>query len=477
MKSCEHVIKEVLQDSIAEEFELEPGDAILKIHNNEIEDIFDYQYLVEDEYIEVLIRKANGEEWLLEIDKEADEDLGIVFENGLMDDYKSCQNKCMFCFIDQMPKGMRETLYFKDDDSRLSFLQGNYVTLTNMSDKDIDRIVKYHLGPINISVHTTNKELRCKMLNNRFAGEALSKIETLYNEGIEMNGQVVLCKGVNDGDELRKTIENLGRYLPIMRSVSVVPAGLTKFREGLYPLESFDKEDAGKVIDMIESYQQDFYNKYGLHFIQASDEWYIMAERDFPEEDRYDGYIQLENGVGMMRLLWEEYMEAYERLEGNPADNVLESNQLESNSLKEKNFEKNLEVSVATGVLAYDLIRKMSDMLENKYDNLKIHCYKIINNYFGEKITVSGLITGTDLIEQLQDKELGERLLLPNNILRSGEDIFLDDYTLTDVSDKLGVPIVITTSEGEGFINAVLNGDGQQSDNGNFVYIKAYDKD
>lgn len=477
MKSCEHVIKEVLQDSIAEEFELEPGDAILKINNNEIEDIFDYQYLVEDEYIEVLIRKANGEEWLLEIDKEADEDLGIVFENGLMDDYKSCQNKCMFCFIDQMPKGMRETLYFKDDDSRLSFLQGNYVTLTNMSDKDIDRIVKYHLGPINISVHTTNKELRCKMLNNRFAGEALSKIETLYNAGIEMNGQVVLCKGVNDGDELRKTIENLGRYLPIMRSVSVVPAGLTKFREGLYPLESFDKEDAGKVIDMIESYQQDFYNKYGLHFIQASDEWYIMAERDFPEEDRYDGYIQLENGVGMMRLLWEEYMEAYERLEGNPADNVLESNQLESNSLKEKNFEKNLEVSVATGVLAYNLIRKMSDMLENKYDNLKIHCYKIINNYFGEKITVSGLITGTDLIEQLQNKELGERLLLPNNILRSGEDIFLDDYTLTDVSDKLGVPIVITTSEGEGFINAVLNGDGQQSDNGNFVYIKAYDKD
>lgn len=455
MKSHGHIIKEVCKDSIAEEFELEPGDVLLKINGNNIEDIFDYQYFVEDEYIEVLVRKKDGEEWLLEIDKDADEDLGISFENGLMDEYRRCRNKCMFCFIDQMPKGMRDTLYFKDDDSRLSFLQGNYITLTNMSDKDIDRIIKYNLGPINISVHTTNKELRCKMLNNRFAGEALDKIDLLHKAGIEMNAQIVLCRGVNDGAELEKSISDLSKYIPVMRSVSVVPAGLTKFREGLYPLEDFNKNDAGQVIDMIEKYQKTLYEQYGLHFIHASDEWYIMAEREFPEENRYDGYIQLENGVGMMRLLWEEFMEEYNKLQ-----NV-------------KTNEKT-EVSIATGVLAYDMIRKMCDLLEKKFDNLKIHCYKIINNFFGEKITVSGLITGTDIIAQLKDKDLGDRLLLPNNILRSGEDVFLDDYTLKDVSEKLGVPIVITPPDGKGFIDTVMSGEGYNGNNGNFVYIKSY---
>lgn len=462
MKSNEHIIKEVLDGSIAQEFDLEPGDVLLKINNNEIEDVFDYQYFVEDEYIEVLIRKPDGEEWLLEIDKDADEDLGIVFENGLMGEYRSCQNKCMFCFIDQMPKGMRETLYFKDDDSRLSFLQGNYVTLTNMSDKDIDRIIKYNLGPINISVHTTNKELRCKMLNNRFAGDSLSKIDRLYEAGIEMNGQVVLCKNINDGDELRKTIADLETYFPVMRSVSVVPAGLTKYREGLYPLESFNHDDAEIVIDMIEEYQQEYYLKHGFHFIHASDEWYILAGRDFPEEERYDGYLQLENGVGMMRLLWNEFMEEYEQLD------------LNSYSGYEKNSKT--EVSIATGVLAYDMINRMSKMLENKFEGLTIHCYKIINHYFGEKITVSGLITGTDLMAQLKDKELGERLLLPNNILRSGEDVFLDDYTLDDVCKGLNTEIVITPSDGKGFIKAVIDGMIHREPNGNFVYIDAFNK-
>lgn len=460
MKSNEHIIKEILGGSIAEEFDLEPGDVLLKINNNEIEDIFDYQYFVEDEYIEVLIRKAGGEEWLLEIDKDVDEDLGIVFENGLMGEYRSCQNKCIFCFIDQMPKGMRETLYFKDDDSRLSFLQGNYVTLTNMSDKDIDRIIKYNLGPINISVHTTNKELRCKMLNNRFAGESLLKIDRLYEAGIEMNGQIVLCKTINDGEELKKTIRDLEQYFPVMRSVSVVPAGLTKFREGLYPLESFNHDDAEKVIDMIEKYQQEYYLKHGFHFIHASDEWYIMAGRDFPEEERYDGYLQLENGVGMMRLLWNAFMEEYEHLN--------------LDSYQEYGQKNKLEVSVATGVLAYDMIKKMAQLLEEKVEGLTIHCYKVINHYFGEKITVSGLITGTDLMEQLKDKTLGERLLLPNNILRSGEDVFLDDYTLQDVSENLNTEIVITPSDGKGFIKAVLDGMINREANGNFVYIDVY---
>ena len=481
MKAKEHIIKEILPGSIAEEFELEPGDILLKINGNEIEDVFDYQFFVEDEYIEVLIRKPDGEEWLLEIEKDPDEDLGIVFENGLMGDYKSCCNKCMFCFIDQMPKGMRETLYFKDDDSRLSFLQGNYITLTNMSDRDIDRIIKYNLGPINISVHTTNPELRCKMLKNRFAGEALKKIKRLYEAGIEMNGQVVLCKGVNDKEELARTIEELEEYAPVMRSVSVVPAGLTKYRDGLYPLESFEKEDAIEVIDLIESYQGEFFERLGLHFIHASDEWYILAGRDFPEEDRYDGYIQLENGVGMMRLLWNEFMEAYTAIDADAHKSGKSEKRIceKVSSVNEKDEVEScngLEVSIATGVLAYDMIQKMSDMLEEKIPGLKIHCYKIINNFFGEKITVSGLITGTDLIAQLKGKELGSRLLLPNNILRSGEDVFLDDYTLQEVKEAIGTEIVITPSDGAGFVNSVLGMyDGRKrAENGNFVYIDAY---
>ena len=247
-----HVIKGVERGSIAEELGLKPGDKIMKINNTEIEDIFDYQFMIQDTYIEVLAETTNGEEWLLEIDKEYDEDLGIEFASGLMDEYRHCQNKCIFCFIDQMPKGMRDTLYFKDDDSRLSFLQGNYVTLTNMSDHDIDRIIRYHLSPINISFQTMNPELRCKMLHNRFAGDALKKVDTLYEAGITMNGQIVLCKGVNDGKELEYSIEQLIKYIPCLESVSVVPVGLTKYRDGLYPLEPFLKEDAESVIDLIE---------------------------------------------------------------------------------------------------------------------------------------------------------------------------------------------------------------------------------
>ena len=237
----EHIIKTIEAGSIAEELGIEPGDKLISINNHTIEDVFDYHYLVNDEELVVLIEKMDGEEWELEIEKDYDEDLGITFEQGLMDEYRSCRNKCIFCFIDQMPKGMRETLYFKDDDSRLSFLQGNYITLTNMSDHDIDRMVQYHLEPINISFQTTNPELRCKMLHNRFAGEALKKVDRLYEGGIHMNGQIVLCKGVNDGAELERSIKDLTKYLPYLQSVSVVPVGLTKYREGLYPLEPFTK--------------------------------------------------------------------------------------------------------------------------------------------------------------------------------------------------------------------------------------------
>ena len=432
----EHIVKCVEPGSIAEEMGIEAGDKLISINDNTIEDVFDYHYYVNDEEIVLLIEKPDGEEWELEIEKDYEEDLGIVFEQGLMDEYRSCRNKCMFCFIDQMPKGMRETLYFKDDDSRLSFLQGNYITLTNMSDHDVDRIVKYHLEPINISFHTTNPELRCKMLHNRFAGEALKKVDKFYEGGIQMNGQIVLCKGINDGEELERSIRDMSKYLPHLQSVSVVPVGLTKYRDGLYPLESFAKEDAEKVIDTIEKWQKIFYEEYGLHFIHAGDEWYILAEREMPEEERYDGYLQLENGVGMLRLLMNEFEEAYGEIEGD---------------------ERQIEVSMATGFLAYPYLKKMIEKLKEKFPNVTVHLYPIRNDFFGEKITVAGLITGQDLIAQLKGQKLGERLLLPCNMLRSGEEVFLDDVTLSEVKDSLQIQVDIVKSSGWDFIEAIMN--------------------
>lgn len=432
----EHIVKCVEPGSIAEEMGIEAGDKLIRINDNVIEDVFDYHYYVNDEEIVVLIEKPDGEEWELEIEKDYEEDLGIVFEQGLMDEYRSCRNKCMFCFIDQMPKGMRETLYFKDDDSRLSFLQGNYITLTNMSDHDVDRIVKYHLEPINISFHTTNPELRCKMLHNRFAGEALKKVDKFYEGGIQMNGQIVLCKGINDGEELERSIRDMSKYLPYLQSVSVVPVGLTKYRDGLYPLESFTKEDAEKVIDTIEKWQKIFYKDYGLHFIHAGDEWYILAEREMPEEERYDGYLQLENGVGMLRLLINEFDEAYTELEGD---------------------DRQIEIAMATGFLAYPYLKKMIKKLQEKFPNVTVHLYPIRNDFFGEKITVAGLITGQDLIAQLKEQQLGERLLLPCNMLRSGEEVFLDDVTLSEVKESLQIEVDIVKSSGWDFIEAIIN--------------------
>ena len=430
--------------SIAEELEIEAGDRLLTIDNTEIEDIFDYQFLVQDTYIEVLIEKPNGEQWLLEVDKDFDEDLGIEFENGLMDEYRSCHNKCIFCFIDQMPKGMRETLYFKDDDSRLSFLQGNYVTLTNMSEHDIDRIIRYHLAPINISFQTMNPQLRCKMLNNRFAGEALKKVDRLYEAGIAMNGQIVLCKGVNDREELENSISQLTKYLPHLESVSVVPVGLSRYREGLYPLEPFTREDAREVLRSIHGWQEKIYREHGTHFIHASDEWYILAQEELPEEERYDGYLQLENGVGMTRLLLSEFARGREQLR--------RERQIPDMSVRE-------ELSIATGRLAYPYIRRMAQEMTEDFPGLEIHVYAIRNDFFGEMITVSGLLTGQDILAQLQDKPLGRRLLLPQNVLRSGETVFLDDLTLEELKNTLQVEINIVKSSGYDFIDAVLGRD------------------
>ena len=468
-KMKEHTIKTVESGSIAEELELEPGDILLSINNEEIEDIFDYRFIIKDEYLEVAIRKKNGEEWVLEIDKEFDEDLGLEFENSLMSEYRSCCNKCIFCFIDQMPPGMRETLYFKDDDSRLSFLQGNYITMTNMKEKDIDRIIRMHLSPINISVQTTNPELRCKMLNNRFAGEKLKYLQRFYDGHVQMNGQIVCCKNVNDGDELRRTIEDLSKYLPYMQSVSVVPAGITKYREGLYPIETFSKEEAGEVIDIIEGYQKQFYKEYGIQFVHASDEWYINAEREFPEEDRYDGYVQLENGVGMMRIFIDEFKDALEQL----------TNSKEYPKLREK---LQRVVTIAVGKLTYPIMKKFTEQIEILFPGLTINIFYIRNDFFGETITVSGLITGQDLVKQIKERqdngeELGRILNIPSNMLRIGEQVFLDDMTVAEVETKLGMKLIPVGSGGKDFIEAIINPDYSiNRDNGNFVYIQAYDR-
>ena len=471
MKQCfEHVIKEVLPDSIAEEMEIEPGDVLLEINEQKIKDVFDYRFLIKDEYIEVLIRKPDGEEWLLEIEKEFDDDLGIEFENGLMSEYKSCTNKCIFCFIDQMPPGMRETLYFKDDDSRLSFLQGNYITMTNMTDEDFDRIIRMQLAPINISVQTTNPELRCKMLSNRFAGEKLKYLDKLYEGHVEMNGQIVCCKGVNDGAELKRSIEDLMKYLPFMRSVSVVPAGITKYRDGLYPLELFTKEEAEEIIDLIEGYQKECYEKFGLHFIHASDEWYILAERPFPEEERYDGYIQLENGVGMMRLLVTEFEEAWHKL-------------LADKGACEKLEQIERSVTIATGRLPYPTLAKFAKKITERFPKISVHVAAIRNDFFGETITVSGLVTGQDLCKQLlelreqeKDTGLGEVVLIPSSMLRSGEQVFLDDMTVKQVSEKLGVTVKATECDGSHFLESILNPEYEMTRaNENFVYVKAFD--
>lgn len=431
-----HLIAAIEPGSIAQEMELEAGDYVMAVNGQELEDVFDYQFLIDDTYIELTVQKANGEEWLLEIDKEYEEDLGITFQSSLMSEYRSCTNKCIFCFIDQMPPGMRETLYFKDDDSRLSFLQGNYVTLTNMSDHDIDRIIKYHLGPINISFQTTNPQLRCKMLHNRFAGDIFPKVQRLYEAGIEMNGQIVLCKGVNDGEELERSIRDLSRYLPHLRSVSIVPVGLSKYRDGLYPLEPFTKEDAQNVLECVHRWQKMLYAEYGLHFIHCSDEWYILAEQSMPPEEQYDGYLQLENGVGMLRLLDTEIREAVQGLEGN-------------DTLR--------HFSVATGKLAAPYIEKNISYVQEKFPNIHGTVYAIRNDFFGPMITVSGLITGQDLIAQLKDQDLGERLLIPCNMLRAGENVFLDDITVEEAEEALQIKITVVNEDGASFVHAVVD--------------------
>jgi len=435
-----HIIKSVNKGSIADSLGILPGDIVLRIDDQEIEDIFDYQFFtMSDSLILTVLR--DGEEWEYDIEKGENEDLGIVFENGLMDTYRRCSNNCIFCFIDQMPPGMRETLYFKDDDSRLSFLQGNYITLTNLSEKDLNRIVRYNLSPVNVSVHTMNPELRCRMLGNRFAGSSLSKLNVLAGAGIEMNGQVVLCKGINDGRELEYTISELMKFIPSFRSLSIVPVGLSRYRDGLYPLEPFDREDSKEVIGIIEKYQDLAFKKYGIHFVHASDEWYLNAGMDMPEAGRYDGYLQIENGVGMMRSFMDE---ADEQILKRASGGSLEG------------CDASRHITLVTGMLAYPIIKATAEKAASLVPGMRIDVFPVRNDFFGERITVSGLLTGQDIIAQLSGKDLGSEVLLPESVVRAGTDVFLDDYTVSQVSDALQVRVYTIKSNGYDFVDTCL---------------------
>ena len=443
-----HIVTEVLPGSIAEEMGIEPGDAVVAVDGNAIEDIFDYRFGMASEFVTVTVEDAQGEQYLLEIEKDEDEDLGVVFDEPLMDDYRRCSNGCIFCFIDQMPPGMRETLYFKDDDTRLSFLQGNYVTLTNMSEKDIERICRYRMEPVNISIHTTDPALRVKMLKNKNAGRALAHLDTLSEAGITMNGQVVLCKGWNDGEHLEETIRTCEKWMPQMRSLSVVPVGLTKYREGLEDLVPFTAEDASSVIGLIEERQRYFRERYGTGFVYASDEWYLLAGRTLPDAASYDGYPQLENGVGMLRNFIAESNEA-----------IREESAIEIRGAKKENY------LLATGLLAADAVRGFAERFTEAFPHISLAVLPVRNEFFGERITVAGLVTGGDLIRQteaylnaLPDEERPSALYIPCEMLRMGETVFLDDTTVRDVEDACGLSVRILPVSGGETVRSILYG-------------------
>lgn len=433
-----HQIKEVKKNSIAAEVGLVAGDVLLRINGTEIEDLFDYYYAIQETELVLEIEKQNGEEWEIEIEKEESQDLGLLFLDELMDAYRSCKNRCIFCFIDQMPPGMRKTLYFKDDDARLSFLQGNYITLTNLSDRDIERIIQYRLSPIQISIHTMNPQLRCRMLQNRFAGEALKKLQRFYDAQIEMNAQIVCCKGYNDGKELEETLAKLTDYIPYLKTVSVVPVGLTKYRDHLTPLEAFQEEDAKAILRIIHRQQKICRKQYHTNFVYASDEWYLTAKEPIPKAREYEGFGQIENGVGMIRSFLEEF-QTYER------------------SIKPD--QRKRTVSIATGVLAAPMIQDCLQRISQKFPFVTGTVYPIQNHFFGEKITVAGLLTGQDIFRQLKGKPLGEVLLLPDALLRAGEQTLLDDMTISDLEHALQIPIHTVQSDGKQFIDAVLGND------------------
>ena len=431
-------ITEVGKHSRAERVGILEGDVLVSINSKEINDVLDYRFYLADRELDICVLR-NNERLNFVIHKQEYDDIGLDFETPLMDKKHSCENKCIFCFIDQLPKGLRKSLYFKDDDSRLSFLHGNYITLTNLEEKDIDRIISMHISPVNVSIHTTNPELRVQMMKNKRAGEVLSYLKKLADANIAICAQIVLCKGINDGEELDRSMRELTAYYPALQSVSVVPAGKTKFREKLYPLESFEESDCKAVIRQVESFADECLEKYGSRLFFCADEFYIKAQVPLHDEEYYEGYPQIENGVGMMTSLKTEF--EFEN------DNI-------NDYLTE--FKAPRKVSVATGMAAKDRIEQMCKTLCRRVDGLEITVYPVVNNFFGEEITVSGLLTGVDLYDQLKDVKLGDELILPPNVLRAEGDLFLCGMSLEELSQKLGTKIRLSGEDGQGFICALL---------------------
>lgn len=428
-------IKSVADDSLAARKGIRPQDVLVSINGNDISDVLDYQFYIAETCLKIVILRGDSVYLALKFQKEQYEDIGLEFATYLMDEQRSCTNNCIFCFVDQMPPNMRKSLYFKDDDARLSFLFGNYITLTNLKQSEIDRIIRMKISPINISVHTTNPQLRCQMMNNRFAGEKLEYVRQLSQAGIAINCQLVLCPGINDGEELSRTLNDLGGLYPNILSIACVPVGLTKYRDGLYPLERYTKTTAREVISRVNDFADDFFSKHGTRLAYASDEFYLRAELPLPESDFYEDFAQLENGVGVLSVLKTDFYDLYHEL---PADDRIRN------------------LSIATGTDAAPFIRELTEAAEKKWKGLHCSVYAIKNEFFGESITVAGLLTGRDLIQQLKDKELGDVLLLPNCMLRHEQDKFLDDYTVEELEKELHIRIKMIGTEGDSLLRGIL---------------------
>lgn len=424
----------VEEDSLAAKKRILAGDILLAINGHEISDVLDYRFYLTERRIALLLSRE-GKEYKVKIKKGEYDDIGLSFETPLMDGKHTCRNKCIFCFIDQMPKGYRDTLYFKDDDSRLSFLQGSYVTLTNMTDADIDRIIKMRLSPIRVSVHTTNPELRVKMMKNPRAGEVLSYLPRLAEAGITISAQIVLCRGVNDGEELLRSMHDLAALYPALDSVSVVPAGLTRFREGLYPLSPFTPEECLAVVRTVEDFSAKCQAAYGAYLFHASDEFYLKAGLPLPLEEHYEGYLQLENGVGMLTSFENEFLDALADAPKPAAPR---------------------RVTVATGHAAYPLLSRLAAILAEKEPSLTVSVEDVENEFFGPEITVAGLLTGEDYLKALEGKSLGDALLISRTSLRAEGDLFLCGMSKEELADKLGTPVVAVENDGALFLNALL---------------------
>jgi len=432
----ENTISSVTSGSIADQMGILPGDKLISINGHAVEDVIDYRFLTTDEHVEISLQKPDGSQWVIEIDKDYDDELGIEFENPVMAETRQCNNKCIFCFIDQMPPDMRDSLYIKDDDSRLSFLQGNYITLTNMKPEEIEKLIRYHISPLNISVHTTNPDLRKKMLNNRYAGNIMEQMRLFHKNEMKMNVQIVVCPGVNDGDELDRTLTDFESVATSLISVAVVPVGITKYQKNT-SLQNVSQSTANEVVNQIHTWQVKWQQKFGRKLVYASDEFYLKAELPWPKAEAYESFFQLENGVGMLASFEEDLLTYVNKMP----------------MIKKKHPYK---ISIASGVSAEPFMKRMADHVMKKISNISIQVYPVINDFFGEQISVSGLVTGQDMVNQLKSNDLGQLLIIPQNMLKNDEDVFLDNMTLDEASKLLQMPIKKCAVDGKQWVKVCL---------------------